>query len=364
MTSITRRRVRVLTGAGLVGGAATAAAATVALRRWERADQPDDRRFAALPGACEDSVDSTDGARIAFAVAGPKDGASNRTIVLAHGWTNDRRVWEPVACRLVASGHRVVLYDQRGHGASTVGSGGLALEALADDLRAVLERLDTTGAVVAGHSMGGMAAQVFVTLHPEVARHRVGALVLVATACERVGTGRPFPDEWARRVIAHRRVEQAMTARGLSPFLVRRTFGRNVCRAHLDSVCEMFVATPGDVRAQALTAMTALDLSAVLGDVDIPVTVVAGSRDRLLPPPNARRIAQLVPGARLVTYEGTGHMVPLEEPDRLARLLAEIAKTHTQSADAPRRARGRGRPIDTARAPRPRATTSTTGRSA
>jgi pimeloyl-ACP methyl ester carboxylesterase len=88
----------------------------------------------------------------------------------------------------------------------------------------------------------------------------------------------------------------------------------------------MFVATPAEVRSGAFAAIAALDLSGVLGRLDLRVTVVAGGRDRLLPPWHARRIAQLIPGARLVTYEGTGHMVPLEEPERLSLLLADEAQ--------------------------------------
>ncbi len=312
-----------------VGGAAGLGVAARAARRWDRAVDPGGGGLADGPGVHHDWVTSEDGARIAVTVVAPDNAADTQTrgqvrhVVLAHGWTNDRRVWEPVARRLASSGHRVVLYDQRGHGASTVGSSGFTLEALAADLCAVVDQLDLDEAVVAGHSMGGMAAQVMVTTRPAVAARRVGALVLVATACARIGTGRAVADRLARRVIAHQRVERAMTARRLSPFLVRRTFGRTVCRAQLDAVCEMFVATPAEVRADAITAMTALDLSDTLGSVALPVTVVAGSRDRLLPPSHARRITQLIPGSRLVTFEGTGHMIPLEEPDRLARLLAE-----------------------------------------
>lgn len=337
MTPVSPRWAPLVGGAGVTAGAGLAAA-TWTLRRWDRADQPTTERFGELPGAHEDVVTSRDGTMIAVSVAGPDHPGTKRTggrvtsrhaghtVVLAHGWTNDRRVWEPVACRVVAAGHRVVLYDQRGHGASNLGSDGFSLEALADDLRTVLEATDAEHAVVAGHSMGGMAAQLFATRHHDVARRRLGALVLVATACDQVGTGRTIADRWAPRVVAHRRVDQALSVRGLAPFLVRRAFGRRACRAHLDSLCEMFVATPGQVRAEALTALMSLDLSPLIGDLRVPVTVVAGSRDRLLPPSRARRIAELVPGATLITYEGTGHMIPLEAPERLAALLTEQAR--------------------------------------
>ena len=60
-------------------------------------------------------------------------------VVLAHCYTGSRGVWAPVARRLVDKGYRVVLWDQRGHGASTVGSDGLTIDRLGEDLREVLE---------------------------------------------------------------------------------------------------------------------------------------------------------------------------------------------------------------------------------
>jgi pimeloyl-ACP methyl ester carboxylesterase len=351
-----RAERRLVAGAGIVAGtavAATAAAMALALRRWGRAGDPADGLHDGLPGAHEAQVRTADGALIALLTAGPERGGAHVTspspplFVLAHGWTNDRRVWFPVARLLVAAGCRVALYDQRGHGASTLGTKGMALEALAGDLLTVLEHLDARDAVVAGHSMGGMGAQVMATLHPEAVAKHLGALVLVATACDGAGTGRPATDRLAQRVIAHRRVEQALAAKGLAPFMVRRTFGRRASREHLDALCEMFVATPSEIRVEALAAVMALDLSDALGNVTLPVTVVAGSRDNLLPPARARRIAHVIPGSRLITFEGVGHMVPWEAPGRMADLLSDIASSSSAGTPDAGPARRPGAPSTT-----------------
>ena len=341
--------------AAALAGAATVVAGGLALRRWERSELAGEE-LVHLPGAEELRIRSSDGAELAALVAGPTPsasatdkpfspdssrlrGAEHRTgsvasameetdratlFVLAHGWTNDRCVWAPVARRLVESGHQVVCYNHRGHGDSTVGSAGLTLDALAEDMLAVLEHLDARDAVVAGHSMGGMTAQALATLHPERVRARMGAMVLVATACERVTSNR-LADRLGPRVIAHPRLDRAMGSRSIGPFLVRRTLGRTASRAHLDSMCEMFVSTPPHVRAGFLETMVAMDLTEGLPKVDVPVTVVAGEKDRLLPRHHARRIAGLVPGSRLVEIPGAGHMLPIEAPARLAELLHEAA---------------------------------------
>ena len=114
--------------------------------------------------------------------------ATCRPVVLPHCWTGlaGRRV--PVARRLLAAGHRVVLYDQRGHGASTVGRQPVSIARLGDDLAAVLEQLDLRDVVLAGHSMGGMTVMAFACGHPEVVRERVRGLALVATAAHGLAT--------------------------------------------------------------------------------------------------------------------------------------------------------------------------------
>lgn len=98
---------------------------------------------------------SADGSRVHVEVHG-QDGAP--AVVLSHGWTCNTRFWD-AQIRDLAVDHRVIAYDQRGHGASpAAGPDGYSTDALADDLEAVLAATLAPGekAVLAGHSMGGM----------------------------------------------------------------------------------------------------------------------------------------------------------------------------------------------------------------
>jgi pimeloyl-ACP methyl ester carboxylesterase len=64
-----------------------------------------------------------------------------------------------------------------------------------------------------------------------------------------------------------------------------------------------------------------MDFRAGLASVAVPTTVVIGSRDVLTPPRLGRALAAAIPGARLVELPGAGHMLPYEEPDRLAEII-------------------------------------------
>ncbi|MCA1843616.1 MAG: SDR family NAD(P)-dependent oxidoreductase, partial [Actinobacteria bacterium] len=200
----------------------------------------DDRTF---------KVERPDGAVLDGVVVG-----SGPTVLLSHCWTGSRATWEPVAARLVAAGRRVVLYDQRGHGASTLGPGTPTVDQLGEDLAAVLEAVDARDAVVAGHSMGGMAVQALAVTRPDVLAERVRALVLAGTAGFGVAAG-PLAAP-ARFVTGNRAVERLMAGR-LGPALSRGTVGRHPRHSHLVATRDAFLSLPTDVRLQFLIALQA-----------------------------------------------------------------------------------------------------------
>jgi non-heme chloroperoxidase len=316
------RRVR----QGVAAGAAAALSATVAgvlvTRRWAAAHDPTEGEPLCLPDGDDVEVTTADGATIVARVAGHPDGP---VTVMVHGWTNDRRVWGPVAKRLVAKGHRVVLYDQRGHGASTVGADGLVLDALGADLRAVLEQLDVRDAVVAGHSMGGMAAQAFAIGYPDVVDDRVAALVLVASACDGAARG-DLRTALADFAIA----DLPLRLAPIAPFFVRYTVGRHPHLGHLAAQAQLFTATPPAIRRQLRAAMRAMDLTPHLADLTVRTRIVAGRRDQLLAVARSERIAELIPGAELTVMDDHGHMLPWEAPDELAEVLGTAATEPAQ----------------------------------
>lgn len=319
---------RLLRAGALVAAAAAAnAAVTAAFARWEANDDPTDGRPLELPPGTERGVVSTDGARLAVWEMGDED---RPPIVLAHGWTAERRVWGPVARRLVAAGHHVVVFDQRGHGASSVGSAGTTIAALADDLRAVLDALDARDAVLAGHSMGGMAAQAFAVTHKDALADRVAHLVLVSTAAGNVAAG--GPGGWGERatlaLTEHPLTGRAMATARLGPLLVRGTLGARPPMAALRATRESYAATPPATRAGFYRAMAALDLSGRIGEINAPTTVVYGTRDLLTLPSANRRIAETIPGATTVVLHGCGHQVVFEAPDQLADVLGDAAVGH------------------------------------
>ena len=307
-----RRRNVVL---GTAAAAAAAAATVAAIRRVDRSP------LAVLDDGEQQKLEMSDGAVLTVDVAGPDDGP---TVVLAHCWGGDPANWAPVAARLVDDGYRVVRWYQRGHGPSTVGHDGFAIERFGADLAEVLEALDVTDAVVAGHSLGGMTAQSFAIHHHDVLTRRVLGLVLVATSAG--GLASTTLGRSSGRLLANVALLDRALGGPYGHLLVRGALGRGATPAAVRATRDHFVSTPAATRSGIAQAMLVMDLREGGRSITVPTTVVVGSRDTLTPPRHSRALAAAIPGAELVVIPGAGHMLPMEAAEQVVTL---IEKAHT-----------------------------------
>ncbi|MFD5319365.1 alpha/beta fold hydrolase [Streptomyces sp. NPDC127098] len=278
------------------------------------------------------SVVSTGGARLHTEVHGPDD---RPTVLLVHGWACDTGFWRPLR-ELLLPEHRVVVYDQRGHGRTPATPGACSPEALADDLCAVLAATVPAGAraVVAGHSMGAMTV-VAAAGRPEL-RDLAAATLLCSTGVEGLtGASTVFPlPPGPARARAQRLLLTSRLPYGpvtpLSRQLVRYvTMSRAATAEQRRLVARMVARCPRQGRAEWGRVLADLDLSALLGRLDLPTTVVHGTVDRLTPLVHARRTADRLPHlVELVELPDIGHMAPFEAPDRVVAPLIALVKEH------------------------------------
>ena len=306
------------------GGLAALARQTRGKQSWSTGDDPCGPDGLALPVGEERTVLMDDGAELAVTLAGPLDGP---VVVLAHCWTGSRAFWSPVARRLAANGHRVALYDQRGHGASTFGSGLTTMERLGDDLRTILDEFDFTDVVLAGHSMGGMTIQAFAKEHPDELRKRVRAVVLVATAAKVVQ--RAVPAAAIDAVIGERTIGSWFRGPAGIRFS-RGALGEVAHRSHVAATRDHFIDTLAAARTGFLVGMTAMDLRPGHVHIEVPTTIVVGSHDRLTPVRLAKVMAKGIGGAELIVVPKAGHMLPIEDPTRVANAI----EAHTAIGEA------------------------------
>ncbi len=172
--------------------------------------------------------------------------------------------------------------------------------------------------------MGGMTIMALAAYRPEVLRERARAAVLVATAATSPTQQRARAAQVGRLVISSPALSRAMRMPNGHVF-VRNVFGQAPVRAHMDLTRQLFAGCEGDVRGDFLMSMTAMNLLEGIATMEVPTTVVLGSRDRLTPTAKADEMVAAIPGASLVTRPNRDHMLPLEDPDAVTDEILRAA---------------------------------------
>jgi len=318
---------RVGLAAGMVGGlAGTAfAAQRVAANRIRNAPDGDAGRVLEAATYVDHRLETHDRGSIYVVERGSE---LDPPIVLSHGVTLSVRTWFHQLEEFPKEGFRTIAFDHRGHGQSVLGEAGHSLENLALDLKTVLEGLDLHDAVLVGHSMGGVAVQAFVTRYPDVAAQRVAGIVLLSTlAYTLLGSRSTRTKVGIEKVLKRSPDSQWLWESPNLGFLAARVgFGKSPQPSHVELVRRMMAECPPETRRDAPRILVGLDLTKDLPNVRIPTLVIGGTADVLTPPSEAKRIARLIPGARLELMAGGGHMLMLERTDALDRLIVDFAR--------------------------------------
>jgi len=243
-----------------------------------------------------------------------EESGGGRPIVLIHGFCGSRLYWEDAIPWLAPYG-RVIAVDLRGHGGSgaTDGEGDYAMERLADDVAALLDALGLDRASLFGHSLGGYVALAFAEKYPE----KLTALGLVHSTA--------FPDaEQAKE----NRIKAARTIRedGIVPFvdgLVPKLFAPKHRESRPEWIAkakEIGYGTSAEGAAGCALGMRARpDRVSVLEKLDVPVLLLAGEHDEVIPP--EKRFPVSRDGVTPTTLAGVGHMGMMEDPRAMADAL-------------------------------------------
>lgn len=275
--------------------------------------------FVAAPAAAEPvdqagwterkrEVTLANGLRLAYVELGDPEG---RPLLLLHGYTDNSRVWTILEPYL--RDHRILIPDQRGHGATAAPACCYGMSALADDARLFLDAMDVERAAVVGHSMGSIVGQVLAAEHPE----RVERLVLIgSTALVPVRRG-----DWLWEQITGLREPVASNAAflgqwsgGASPTPVDPVFVRY-------SDAEI-AAVPLHVWRAIMRELLDLPVGRYAPDIEAPVLILSGGRDALFPAEHHQALVAAFPGAEAHVFPDLGHNLILERPHEVGPVLA------------------------------------------
>jgi pimeloyl-ACP methyl ester carboxylesterase len=230
-------------------------------------------------------------------------------LVLIHGAAGDHLSWPAEMRRL--PDYRVITLDLPGHG-KTPGPGRQSVQAYAADVVQFMDSVGLSRAVFVGHAMGGAIALALALDFPD----HVAGIGLIST-----GPSLPIPASV---------IENAANLSTL-PLAVRSlqesSLGSQTPETLKGIIFKRLAETRQPLLFNDLLACDRFNLSDCLSAIHVPVLVVCGTDDRLTPLYFSELLSRKIPGAALQTIEGAGHMLALEQPHRLAKLISVFLST-------------------------------------
>jgi pimeloyl-ACP methyl ester carboxylesterase len=348
--------------AGLIGAVIGVAAAGVAagvaverlvVKRSRRTDTDPyaDEPFGRLPYDETLTVSTDDGVQLHVEIVEPVDGIAvefgkpgppEPTIIFVHGFCLDQGTFHFQRKALDALGeHRMVFYDQPGHGlSSALHEGEYELPALGDALYDVIKATTPVGPIVlVGHSMGGMAIMACAEQHPDLFADRVAGAVLIATSggqLDGISYGN-LPEILNRTSgpllalltgaarFTGPMIDKARQASTDLAWLLTRRYGfggDQPSPALVSYVEQMNSRTTTETVARYLRTINShARYPALRALSQVPVMVVVGDADLITPVSHSEEICRLLPHAKMVLVPDSGHVVMLEHADEVNQAL-------------------------------------------
>lgn len=241
-----------------------------------------------------------------YRVDGDPDGAP---VVFANSLGTDLRLWDAVL-PLLPAGLKLIRYDLRGHGLSSVPSAPYSMGAMIRDAEQLLDMLEIRDCLFVGLSIGGMIAQGLAVKRLD----QIRALVLSNTAAK-IGTA----DMWQQRI-------DAVNADGIAPLadgVMQRWFGREFQATPEMSLWRSMLAQQSPMGyAGCCAAIAGTDFYTPTSGLRLPTLGIAGSEDGATPPDLVRETIDLIPGSSFSLMRKAGHLPCVEQPAEYAALLS------------------------------------------
>jgi non-heme chloroperoxidase len=251
------------------------------------------------------NITTSDGTEIYY-----KDWGSGQPVVFSHGWPLSADAWEDQMVFLAERGYRCIAHDRRGHGRSSQPWNGNDMDTYADDLAALVEKLDLKNAIHVGHSTGGGEVARYIGRH---GTRRVARAVLIAAVpplmLKTPANPGGLPIEAFDQIRASVLADRSQFFRDLTvPFYGANRPSAKVSQGLRDSFWLQGMQAGFKGVIDCIKAFSETDFTEDLRKIDVPTLILHGDDDQIVPiGASAVLSSELVRGSTLKVYPGLPH---------------------------------------------------------
>jgi non-heme chloroperoxidase len=259
-----------------------------------------------------------------------KDWGTGKPLFFHHGWPLSSDDWDGQMMFFLAQGYRVIAHDRRGHGRSTQASGGHDMDTYAADVAALTEALDLKDAIHIGHSTGGGEAIHYAA---KLGKKRVAKVVLISAVTPLMVQTANNPDgvpisvfDEIRKGTAFNRAQyfEDFTI----PFYGYNREGAKISQGVRDNWWRQGMMGGVKAHVEGIKAFSETDFTEDLKSIDIPVLVLHGEDDQIVPfLISGAKAVKLVKNGKLISYPGFPHGMPTTEAATINKDLLAFIKS-------------------------------------
>jgi len=262
-----------------------------------------------------------------------KDWGKGPVVTFSHGWPLCSDAWDGQMMFLAQNGFRVVAHDRRGHGRSSQAWSGNDMNGYADDLAALIEKLDLNDVTLVGHSTGGGEVARYIGRH---GTKRVAAAVLIGAVPPIMVKSAANPEGIPIEVFDGLRSGVAKDRSQFWKDFAIMFYGANRPGANISQgMFDQFWlwSMQGGLKNvyDSVKAFSETDFHEDLKKFDVPTLIMHGEDDQIVPINiSGMKSAKLIKGAQKMFYPGLPHGLTAKHPDQINADLLKFLKSVQQ----------------------------------
>lgn len=250
-------------------------------------------------------------------------GNGSTTVLLAHGYGFSNVEWNIIVPMLNQLNFKTIVFDQRGHGKSSIGKDGISSKSMASDYKHLIEHFELENCILVGHSMGGFLTMKFLLDYPEMQHKNVKGCVLMATFAGDVNKNN-FQNRLQIPLMKLGLLQKLIRNKTIGKLFAKSLVGNSPDPELLRAIPELFLEQDHAKLVPILEAFANESYYAELHKISVPCVVVIGDKDATTPPFHTDDLVKEIPNSTRMDLVGKGHCLNAEAPAEIVRAVQQL----------------------------------------